>query len=955
MKCILNNRILMRPWIGLALSVLLLSSCGGGGGASPAAGGGSQGAGSGATGGGGGVTPPITLPASLWSDPATWGGTKPVAGAAVIIPAGKQVVIDENTPLLGELTVEGELLFKPAVTAELSADVIRVQRGGALRAGSATAPFTGLATITLRSTDIAGSANGMGTRGILVDSGGKLELYGKPPAVPWTKLNAHANAGSTTLTLERAVDWKAGDQIVIAPTEWYGTPWVTQAVHDASTATQKLSISSVSGASISTSAGVNAFRWGRLQYVTDSGMSLTPGTFTKPHANVPDTLDERAEVGHLTRNIVIQAPDDTAWKNSGFGAQVMIMDRTSSLQMDGVELRRMGQQGINGRYPIHWHLLSYAADGSSLGDAVNHFVRNSTVADSKHRCLVIHGTNGITLQNNICYNIKGHAIFLEDAVEQRNVIEGNLVLRVRSPEDALSTTAHEKNAGTNFCGASAAYWLTNPNNTVRNNVAVDAQGNGFWLSYPQKPVKQSKNVPLRPFNMGHGSFEFNSARSNGNAGLMLECAMKDDAGNLELLTYSPTVDGSAFDYTNGVVPVLKRITSTKNNGGYVNRVIKPSYEEWMSTDNLGRAFTGAVQYGSALKNSLVIGKSLNDRQAYPSFADPQLAVASYHSQMDITQNVFMNFRNAGSLVTSGDRDMASGVFGTDDYYIRPVEKGFKRNANNKLIAADPGFRALPPHLQAGYTAASNNNWTLSGAIWDPYGHWDAPGRYWVLDSPFLRAPDCTAIASKVPTNVANGLSCAGPYYGVHGFQLGRGSPLQYTDQYSFMETIVATRLDSSDNVLGTWRVERGDISNFLGNMRHFVAFKGGTYTLRFPEYPNNITPKISPKWINLLIENMIATGDGFLLGVQYDGAISPSKVYLSPGGNGGFDAAHTRVMSSAASRAQVASGDGTKFWQDKPNNMIWVKITPYTGSYWTGVVANSDEDLYRVMALRIQE
>ena len=899
------------------------------------------------------VVPPVPSTGALWSDPATWGGTKPGAGASVFIPAGKQVVIDENTPALGELTIEGELLFKPAIAAELSADVIRVQRGGALRAGTASAPFTGLATITLRSTDIAASATGMGTRGILVDSGGKLELFGKSPAVTWTKLNAHANAGSTALTLAKAVDWKAGDQIVLAPTEWYGTPWVTQDVHDASTATQKLGVASVSGAQINTTTGVNAFRWGFLQYATDSGMSLSRGTFTKPNAAVPDTLDERAEVGNLTRNIVIQAPDDGAWKNSGFGAQVMVMDRASSLQMDGVELRRMGQQGIVGRYPIHWHLLSYAANGTaSLGDAVNHFVRDSTVADSKHRCMVIHGTNGVTLQNNICYNIKGHAIFLEDAVEQRNVIEGNLVLKVRSPVDSLSTTAHEKSGNTNFCGAATAYWLTNPNNTVRNNVAADAQGNGFWLSYPTKPVKQGKNVPISPQNMGHGPFEFNASHSNGNVGLMLECAMTDDAGNLELLNYSPTVDGKTYNGNNGIVPVLKSITSTKNNGGYLNRVITPSYEQWVSADNLGRAFNGAVQYGSTLKHSLVIGTSLNNAQLYPSTAEPQLAVASYHSQMDITQNVFMNFKNVGSLVNTGDRDYSSGVFGTDDYYIRPVEKGSERNMGNRLINADPGYRAKPPHLQAGYKAESKNNWTLAGAIWDPNGYWDAPGKYWVLDSPFLTAPDCTPIKSKAPINVANGRSCPGPYYGINNFRLGRDN--QFTDQYSFLETMQVDRLAANDSVVGTWRIEDGYVSNFLGLMRHFVAFKGGTYTLRFPDYPKNATTKVSPKWVNMVVENMMATGDSFVLGVQYDGSVTPSKVHLSPGDNGGFDVRFTRVMTSVTSRADVAGGDGTKFWQDKANNMVWVKVTPYTGNFWAGVEANSDADLYRVMALRIE-
>ncbi len=896
------------------------------------------------------MVPPKTV--LLWSDSATWRGSKPVAGAAVLVPANMKIVLDENTPALGNLTIEGEISFQPGVTAELSAATIRVQKTGALRAGSATAPFTGKATITLTSQDMAGSAaaGSMGTRGILVSGGGKLELFGAAPSIPWTRLNAHAAAGSTALTLERNVDWKAGDQIVVAPTEWYGGVWMPQSVHDASTATQKLTVASSSANTVRTTAGLGAFRWGLMQYMTDAGISLTRGTFTKPHPDAVEALDERAEVGNLTRNIVIQGANDTKWTSNGFGAHVMVMDLASSLQMDGVELRRMGQEGLTGRYPIHWHLLSYAASGASLGDATNHFVRNSSVADSRHRCMVLHGTNGVSLTNNICYNIKGHAIFLEDAVERRNKIEGNLVLRVRSPIDALALTAHEK-AG-HMCGASAAYWLTNPDNTVRNNVAADAQGNGFWLSYPQKPVKQNANVPLRPFNMAHGPFEYNSTHSNGNNGLMLECAMKDDAGNLELLNYSPTVDGSEFVYTNGLDPVIKGISTTKNNGGYVNRVIRPSYVQWAAADNLGRAFSGAVQYGSSLKHSLIIGKSLNNNQPYPADADPQLAVASYHSQMDIAQNTFAHFVNAGYVLKAVEGDVSSGAFGTNDYYIRPVEKGMWRNPGNRFIAADAGYRAQPPHLQPGYTAASNYNWTLSGAIWDPYGYWASAGRYMVLDSPFLSDSSCTQLKTTVPAGNNNGLSCAGPYYGIGSMQLNVGLPTA-TDPYSPVDTLDVTRQDAAGTTLGKWRVERGDTSVMLGNMRHFAAVKGGSFVVRFPDFPLKSTVKSHPQWINMTLENMLENSDSVMLGVHYDGATAPRRVFVSPGGNSNFDG-NSRTMTAGASRAAVAASNGTVYWRDTVNNLIWVKVVPFSQNFWAGEVPGSDSDLYRPLSLRIE-
>ena len=885
----------------------------------------------------------------VWSSPATWGGTKPVAGASVLIPAGTRIALDENTPTLGELVIEGELSFAPNVLAELKAANIRV-RGGALRAGSAAAPFAGRAIITLTDTDMTRDAAGMGTRGILVTAGGRLELYGRAPAVTWAKLDASASAGAQQLTLDRSVDWAAGDQIVVAPTEWYPTELsAAQSVHDAAVATDRSSLAAMaSGKTLALAAPLPAFHWGRLQYATDAGMSLTRGTFTKPHPDAVDTLDERAEVGNLTRNIVVQGADDTAWRNSGFGAQVMVMERQSSLQLDGVELRRVGQAGQVGRYPIHWHLISYATDGSVLGDAAGHFVRNSAVWDSRNRCVVVHGTNGVEIRNNICFDIKGHAIFLEDGVERRNVIEGNLVLRTRSPTEALAVAKHEVNSG---CGGASAYWLTNPDNTVRNNAAADAQGNGFWLSYPALPVKQSKLVKLKPQFMQHAPFEFNSSRSNGNHGLLLECAMIDDAGNLGGSRYSPTVDGSVFDWSNGVGFTLKGITTAKNRGGYRNVAINPAYVQWASADNIGRAFTGSVQMGSSLKQSLIVGKSLNDRQPYPSDAEAQLGVASYHSSMDIGFNTFVNFSNAGFVLTRNGWDRSSGAFGTDDYYIRAIEKGFARNQGNRLIGADAGYRALPPHLQPDYTPATNNNWTLSGAVWDPQGYWGTAGRWSVLDSPFLRDASCTALPARVPAGLANGLSCAGPYYGLGNMVLNRGLSGDSTSM--FLETLDVTRLDAADRELGRWRVEQGYSSNFLGNMRHFAAIKGGTYVLRFPSFPNASAVKEAPRWVEMWVENIAAAGDSMLLGVHFNGSTVPTKVQVSVSPDYADIGRNTVALRPAATRAAVAAGAGDLYWQDSASQLVWVKLTPFPLPMWAGVTPNSDGDLYRAYNLRI--
>jgi hypothetical protein len=44
-----------------------------------------------------------------------------------------------------------------------------------------------------------------------------LELYGIVPKTVWTKLASFADAGSNTIEVLAADDWKVGDEIVIAP------------------------------------------------------------------------------------------------------------------------------------------------------------------------------------------------------------------------------------------------------------------------------------------------------------------------------------------------------------------------------------------------------------------------------------------------------------------------------------------------------------------------------------------------------------------------------------------------------------------------------------------------------------------------------------------------------------------------------------------------------------------
>lgn len=157
--------------------------------------------------------------------------------------------------------------------------------------------------------------------------------------------------------------------------------------------------------------------------------------------------------------------------------------------------------------------------------------------------------------------------------------------------------------------------------------------------------------------------------------------------------------------------------------------------------------------------------------------------------------------------------------------------------------------------------------------------------------------------------------------------------------------LIGKRLDVPANELEAdrWRVEQGYTSNMLGNMRHFTAVKNGIYVMRFPNFPNAAATKKPPRRLNVYFDNVINAGDSFLLGVHFDGTVTPSRVLFTT----------DETPTAVASRNEVAASIGNRYWIDRPNNLIWVKVTPRAASFWAGVTPGSDEDLYRSFGLEV--
>lgn len=868
----------------------------------------------------------------LWSNPATWPNGKPTNGSNVVIPEGMTIRIDENPPALGGITINGELEFARK-DLQLSAKWIMVH--GTLRIGTAQHPFLQKATITLTDTNTQASIMGMGTRGIVLMDG-NLELHGKAPNTIWTKINQHAPAGSTTLSLLQNVDWKVGDELVIAPTDYY-------LAGNGISITQKNTVTSVSGTQLGLNTPLNAFRWGLLQYPTTTGMSLEPTNLLTPPQpdsetlQTPLVLDERAEVGNLSRNIVIQAPDDAAWQMQGFGVHIMIMG-SSVAHVDGVEIKRGGQRGRLRRYPFHWHMLSYAGT-QFTADANGQYFKNSTINSSRNRGIVIHGTNGVLVQNNIVYDVQGHGIFTEDAVERRNVIDGNLVLRVRNPPYASRLKMHEVNEK-----GSSGFWISNPDNTIINNIAADCGSFGFWLAFPTRPFGESTGVLaqdgllMNPSRMKFGVFDNNTSHSNGINGIHIDDVEMDDEGNTIGFQYASNEGGRSTPWPE---PSLRRFHLTrfkvwKNMGpGIWDRARRPTNQSVVSADNHGRFFAGSGDDG-IIERSLIIGTSLNHAMngtgrsnaadPFVGFSNPDpVAFATYHSTFDIRDNIVINFP-----ATANGR---SGVFSTEDYYTRPVDKGMIRNTNNLIHSSHPGVK-LRPVFQ---------HYALASALLDAQGVWGPAGNYFVYNEPFFTYGKTVSVVP--PGDISGGVSVPGPFYGFEGFVLhGVGNTPPQNQPYMDLMGIEVKRLNTDLQTIATWTINPAQQDWLLQHMRHFATTPDGIYELTFP------WETIHPTNFQVNVENMLEASDTQVIGIQFDGNINAS-VRLWVDTDTWFN--YTELNSLQ----EVINSTGETFWQDNTNNRVWVKIRGGRWEFWTNNpqedLPSSDELIYETVILKI--
>uniref|UniRef100_A0A8C4N325 Polycystic kidney and hepatic disease 1 (autosomal recessive)-like 1 n=1 Tax=Eptatretus burgeri TaxID=7764 RepID=A0A8C4N325_EPTBU len=448
----------------------------------------------------------------VWSSPYTWGGRPPPeAGSLAVVGSGQTVLLDINTPVLKMLLIQGGKLLFDEQDIELQAENILVTDGGTLQVGTEEEPFQHKAIITLHGHLRTPELPIYGAKTLAVREG-LLDLHGTAVPVTWTRLARTARAGSRKLHLELPVTWHAGDEVVIAS---------TGDRHSQKENEQKT-----------------------IASVSSDGRTLT---LRKPlmyeHVSEEEKLpngrlfEARAEVGLLTRNVVVRGSDNDAWSkivkpcpegfNTGefatqtcfqgrfgeemgsdqFGGCIMFHAPKPSLglaigRIEHVEIYHAGQAFRLGRYPIHWHLMGDVAHRS--------YVRGCSLHHTYNRAVTVHNTHNLTVERNVLFNIMGGALFIEDGAERDNVLEYNLAVFVRQSTSLLNDDV-----------TPAAIWVTNPDNVIRHNAAAGGTHFGYWYRMNKHPDGPSFDPNVCQQRLPLGEFRNNSAHSLGWFGLWI--------------------------------------------------------------------------------------------------------------------------------------------------------------------------------------------------------------------------------------------------------------------------------------------------------------------------------------------------------------------------------------------------------------------------------------------------
>mmetsp|Transcript_10770 Transcript_10770/g.40290 ORF Transcript_10770/g.40290 Transcript_10770/m.40290 type:complete len:1383 (+) Transcript_10770:126-4274(+) len=481
----------------------------------------------------------------------------------------------------------GCLIFDDEADYNVTAERIFV--AGLLQIGTEQSPYQHKAIITYVGEKTNSSLVGHGNKMMVVLNGGVLELHGKPKGDrTWVHLAATAQSDDTTIYVddESVLQWQVGDELVLASTDF---DWkqaeeltITEApIADTSTTPTRYAIK--------ISPKLRYMHYGEKQF------------FTKNNGD-QITLDERAEVGLLTRNILIRGDDKS--DEDRFGCDNKFVHTAKRIRISNIEVTKCGKLGLIGKYPLHFHVPD--PDPNFPGaNRTGDYIKSVAVHHTYQRSLTIHGAHNVLIDKMVFYHHNGHGLFFEDGIEQQNIVTNCLGLGSQRIPDEFSTLRTERLS--NADSQPATFWITHPNNYFEGNVAAGSDTNGFWLQLDRYSLGPSASPYVQPQIAKFGQIDNCVSHSNGDIGFntwhdFRMCARPEE--------YS-TCGSSENPY---IEVKFNSLTSYKNRGfgyfGYVSTDVDFG-DSVFADNNVGFTFNVVAGSSFTAENVVVVGESAN--------------------------------------------------------------------------------------------------------------------------------------------------------------------------------------------------------------------------------------------------------------------------------------------------------------------------------------------------------
>ncbi|XP_054766411.2 fibrocystin-L-like [Lytechinus pictus] len=601
----------------------------------------------------------------VWSSVYTWGGNDPpIEGDFVIIPQGQTILLDVTTPILSVLLIQGgEMIFDEA-DIELHAEYVVVTDGGHFEIGTEDEPFQHEASVVMHGHVRSIELPLFGAKTFAVRNG-TVDMHGIPTPITWSYLAETVSAGDTELTLMDSVNWRIGDHIVLAST---GT-------RHKQTQNEEVEITGFSNDNMT--------------------IEFTPAV-EFDHISVSQVIDgvlveTRGEVGLLTHNVKIRGSVHEEWVEEveacpdefdtnqfatqtcfqgrfgaetvtdQFGSQIMFFAKEQDTHLvrgrfEYVEVTHAGQAFRLGRYPIHYHMN---------GNITGSYVRGCGIHHTFNRAVTIHGVHHLLVEHNVAFNVMGHAFFLEDGIETKNIIQYNLAVFVRPSSSLLNVDV-----------TPASFWVTNPDNYIRHNAAAGGSHFGFWYNMPSHPGGPSFTTSVCPRNVQVLEFYNNTAHTMGWYGIWI------------FPTYFPTTDGSCGG-TAGHTE-FHNLTAWRTERGAEGVLVGPiQFHNFLMTDNekSGIEFqtVGSVwgDDGPMVKDSVIIGYT-------PELAEGQAASRCTSAGIHLPKSKFLTVDGVKFINFDEDRCVTLRACA----HCKPRQGGFQHRFKNLIFTDSPNKAAF---------------------------------------------------------------------------------------------------------------------------------------------------------------------------------------------------------------------------------------------------------------------